>query len=71
MHPRAQELQFYTKAYTILDGKMMLSEIEGIGFPSPLPGEDVKPLAMRRRRRFRLPGTSMTLREVRVFRALR
>ena len=24
----SQELEFFTKAYTILDGKMMLSEIE-------------------------------------------
>lgn len=37
-----EELEFFTKAYTILDGKMMLSEIEDSGFPSPLPGEDVK-----------------------------
>lgn len=64
MQPCAQELQFYTKAYTILDGKMMLSEIEalpsprfqllqGIGFPSPLPGEDVKQLAAVRNEPFR------------------
>lgn len=39
-HP--EEMEFFTKAYTILDGQMMLSEIEDSGFPSPLPGEDVK-----------------------------
>ena len=27
-HLLAEELEFFTKAYTILDGKMMLSEIE-------------------------------------------
>jgi len=37
-----EDIEFFTKAYTIMDGRMMLSEIEDSGFPSPLPGEDVK-----------------------------